>query len=409
MALLTTLSVSVMLFHTPDKLAPTTVEADKEEGTVAPVIVKKDIQVVEKVVVVSKPEKNMPPSFIDTQYIIDENEAELFKQKNEYQLLLQKSLAQTQQLEALLAKNSRLQEQLDNRDRFIEEQEENLASIQIENQQLQESLVEAQQTQKAKKALVSNNQQVKDSIDRKPDLVKNVNKPVSSESQETKLPEEELYDPFSGSVEFGFSYDQDNNTERAIEGTLVLDYEVPEQYKLHNDLYIEFEDEDGKTQTSKQRWQLQGDYNLAPQDFIYVRTDLQRSRFASYEQEDVYAVGYGRIVINTKTHILTLEAGPGYKTAKPNEGEDEITIDEAIIRAYFSYSFVFSDALQLTSQGAVETGKSNTTYNAIVKAQNRIYQQLYLVFDVDYKYTTTVPDDSVNREVSSGVNLLYAF
>ncbi len=353
-------------------------------------------------------ESSTPPSFWSMESHIAYNNAELKQQKALHQRLLKKSQNQAEQLKQFIAENNALQEQLRKREQMIQEQNAHLEATRQQYQALQVELSEAQKMQKDEDLLMAQNKEMKFKIDSQPDIIK---RPKHNEdSSPDKIQQKkETYNPLSGSVQFGYSYEQDNNVNRSLDGRLIVDYEIRDKYKIHNDLYFEFEDEDGKTKTSKQRWQLQGDYHLAPEDFIYSRSDMQHGRFSSYKREDVYAVGYGRKILHSDKHTLNAEFGPGYKIAQPNEGEDEITINEAIIRAYYFYSFVFSDALQFSAEGAVQTGRKSSTYNSVVKAQNRIYQELYLVFDLDYTYTTTVPEDTKNREVTSGLKLLYAF
>ena len=351
---------------------------------------------------------SLPPSFWSMETYIAYNEAELKRQNQLHQRLLKKSHHQEDQLKQLIAENNALRDQLRMREKMIQDQKLDLQSVQSQNTQLQVALSESQKKQVAQKALLTKNKEMKVKIDSQPDLIKRPTHASDASSDESNN-NEETYNPLSGSVQFGYNYEQDNNVNRSLDGRLIVDYEELEKYKIHNDLYFEFEDEDGKTKTSKQRWQLQGDYHLAPEDFVYSRSDMQRSRFASYKREDVYAIGYGRKILHSDKHTLNGEIGPGYKIAQPNEGKDEITINEAIIRAYYFYSFVFSDALQFSAEGTVQYGRKSSTYNSLLKAQNRIYQELYLVFDLDYTYTTTVPEDTNNREVTSGLKLLYAF
>ena len=142
---------------------------------------------------------------------------------------------------------------------------------------------------------------------------------------------------------------------------------------------------------------------------LFARSDLSRSQFSSYEQEDVFTVGYGRIVLNTPKHKFNIEVGPGYRFAVPNVGEDSVSIDEFIVRTRLNYERIITDSLQVKADTVIEAGHSNSIYNVNFKAQNRIYQELYIVFDFEYKYTQNVPVDTVNKEVNSGLSLLYAF
>jgi len=214
---------------------------------------------------------------------------------------------------------------------------------------------------------------------------------------------------FSGAVEFGFNFEQDNQLTKSVEGRLILDYNVIDKYNLNSDVQFEYENEDGEDTENEWRWQLQANYNLNPLDTAFIRSDIQRSEFSSYQIEDTYTVGYGHIFFNENHHKFNVEVGPGYKVAIPNDGEDEVSFNEFILRTRLNYERIVTENLQLTTEGILELGRENSVYEVELRAQNRIYQQLYLIFDVNYKYNQNVPEDSENGEISTGLNLQYAF
>lgn len=285
-------------------------------------------------------------------------------------------------------------------------------TYQLANKSKEIELLEKAQKTQQPSPFTSDVELVKKSIDSYPDLIKAKPATVQTETipEETVSTSNEIETKhFSGSVEFGFAYEQDNQVTKAVNGRLILDYDEPDEYNLNSDLEFEFENEDGESSTDKYRWQLQSDYNLDPQNLMFARSDLNRSKFSSYEQEDIFTVGYGRIFLNNERHKLNIELGPGYRFAIPNIGEDAVSVDEFIVRTRLNYERIITDSLQVKVDTVLEAGKDNSVYNMSFKAQNRIYQELYLVFDFSYKFTQNVPIDTVNEEVSSGLSLLYAF
>lgn len=331
------------------------------------------------------------------------------KQKNnQINKARQKNKRQSGQITQQKNKNKKLQRQLFTLQDTLREREQALVSNQRKIEQLEEQTKTAENNH-----FETDIDLVKKSIEYQPDLVaiKLADK-LSLES--TAISEEPLTDKieperFSGSVEFGFTYEQDNQVTKAVNGRLILDYDEPDKYNINSDLDFEFEDEDGETSTEKYRWQLQSDYNLDPANLMFARSDVSRSQFSSYEQENVFTVGYGRIFLNNEKHKLNAEIGPGYRFSVPNFGEDAVSIDGFIVRTRLNYERVITDSLQVKVDTVLEAGHSNSVYSLSFKAQNRIYQELYLTFSFEYKFTENVPVDTVNKEVSSGLSLLYAF
>lgn len=341
------------------------------------------------------------PESVSTQFELSKQA--LHKRDRQYKRLQQRS---AQQLNALRSNNRVLQQALllAQEQRLVQQDKIAKYQQQIAILEGRSSLFPARQTEI---------ELVRESIQSKPDLIKNrapslntaqVNNDINGKSSDKKQ-----VSPFTGSMEFGFSYEQDNQKTQSINGRLVLDYDKHDQYNINSDLDFEFEDEDGDMTTGKYRWQFQSDYNLDPTNLVYARSDLSRSKFSSYDKENIYTVGYGRIFFNNPRHKFNLEVGPGYRFALPNVGEDAVSVDEFIVRTRINYERVVSESLQVTMDSVLETGHSNSVYGMNFKAQNRIYQQLYLIFDMSYQFTQNVPVDTVNEEASSGLSLLYAF
>jgi len=324
----------------------------------------------------------------------------VIKKTDDIKRAQQQHVQQSRQLSVLNKKNIRLQQRLV----FLEKNLEKHQALLAEKKKKIVLLEEAKNSLPIYETEIT---RVKNSIDSQPDLIK---PRIQSTGVDKESPPDKIeIDKFSGSMEFGFAYEQDNQVTRALKGRLILDYDEVDEYNINSDLKFEFENEDGDMSTEKYRWQLQSDYNLDPTNLVYARSDISRSKFSSYEREDVFTVGYGRIFFNTDRHKFNIEIGPGYRFAVPNVGEDAVSIDEFIARTRLNYERVVTDSLQIAIDTVIETGRGNSVHSVNFKAQNRIYQELYLIFNFDYKFTQNVPIDTVNQEVSSGLSLLYAF
>jgi len=342
-----------------------------------------------------------------------------------------KQQLQQKKLERVLAENQRLIDKISTLDNQVNIQESYLVESQQQEKQLK-ALLQKERLQHAS-LLSSPINRIKTSIVQQPDLLKNKklgqgrieeknaiadqdfidiaieNNSIKTDIVDSNEEASELLDRFTGAVEFGFKYEQDNQITQNLRGRLILDYDEVDQYNINSDIEFKSESEDSEKTAQKLRWQLQGNYNLDPMNLVFVRSDIKRSQFASYEQEDTFTVGYGRIFFNENNHKFNTEIGPGYKFAEPNADEDAVSINEFILRTRLNYERIVSESLQVSLQGVFEAGHSNSVYGVEFKAQNRIYQQLYLIFDVDYKYNQNVPENTEKKEVSTGFNIQYAF
>ncbi|RBW41549.1 hypothetical protein DS885_16645 [Psychromonas sp. B3M02] len=358
---------------------------------------------------------------------IDALKAQLEAEKLKNQQALAAQQTQQSKLNYLQSENERLFDQVSTLDNQVNIQESYLAESLKREQRLNETL----QKQLLQKASITSSpiDNIKSSIDQQPDLLKTkkdssgkeaisdaefIDVAVQTNNIKTDVvdgnePVNEEEKRFSGAVEFGFNYDQDIDVTKSADGRLILDYNVTDNYNINNDIQFEFEDEEDEDTDNDWRWQLQGNYSLDPVNSLFLRSDIQRSQSASYEKEDTFTVGHGHVFFNENNHKFNTEFGPGYKVAEPNDGEDEVSYNEFIVRTKLNYERIVTENLQVTLEGTFELGHKNSVYESEFKIQNRIYQELYLIFDINYKYNQNVPDDTENDELSTGFNLQYAF
>jgi len=404
---LAVLAVNVVLFTEKDKPVQTSVEAVKKQ------INEKDSE--NSVALADESFSSYSPSsaqftplaFIPLQIQLQQDPQLLVFHEKEKLQTTKKMAKQQSELSRLSQLNRRLSTQINRLQGKVETQYSYITQIEKENVELHQAEI------KEPALIVSDVELLKTSIESKPDLIAVASSPVADKIEQAGqldlVAKKEEINPFSGSVEFGFSYEQDNQVTKAINGRLILDYEQKDSYKINCNLKVEVEEEDGESTTEKYRWQLQGNYYLDPRNSFFARSDLQRSQFASYDREDIYTIGYGRVVFDQDKHKFSVELGPGYRMAIPNIGEDSVSVDEFIVRSRLIYDRILSKTLQVKMDAVLEAGHENSIYALSFSAQNKIYRELYLIFDFEYKYTQNVPIDTLNKEVTTGLNLLYAF
>lgn len=257
--------------------------------------------------------------------------------------------------------------------------------------------------------MASDSDLLRTAIQSQPDFIDRKVEKETQEGDEDVQGLAEQADNFSGSVEFGFSYKQDNKVTRAVNGRLILDYEELSEYKVNSNFKFEKAGENRQKSIDKYRWELQGDYYLDPYNLAFARSDMNRSQFASYEKEDTYTAGYGRILFAESKHTFNIEFGPGYRIVVPNDTAKGLPVDELIIHTRLNYERVISESLQMVVNTSWGLGRENSIYILNIKAQNKIYRELYLIFDFEYKFTQNVPVSTLNEEVSTSTKLLYAF
>lgn len=371
-------------------------------------IIQVNSEPIEKASVSKKPAQLTPVAPLPLVIEKKENAAEIAqrireKQQNEHRLALLEA-----QLALLDEQNTNLKTKINSFSQELIAKDSHISALQKTNEELQ--LAQSS-------SLASDVELLKTTIESQPDLLETkspespVDKPADEmdEQQVVVGAQDGQSGIFSGSIEFGFSYEQDSSRTNSANGRLILNYEQPDLYKLMSNFKFELEEEDSEMSTEKYRWQLQGDKFLDPRNFVFARSDMERTQFSSYERKDIYTLGYGRIVFAEKKHEFNVEVGPGYRIAIPNVDEDAVSVNEFILRNRLYYKRVISEPLQVSLDSVWEVGKENSIYSGTFKVQSRIYRQLYLILESEYEYTQNVPEDTPHEELSTELKFLYAF
>ncbi|MCE2570681.1 DUF481 domain-containing protein [Motilimonas eburnea] len=217
-------------------------------------------------------------------------------------------------------------------------------------------------------------------------------------------------EPWQSSIEFGWNYDKSNKTTSALNSVLAIEYDADQALSGFIKYSFDYASSDKEPFTRKSRTQFQADYAFAKKDYAFIRTDLKRHKYASFAKEFTYSTGYGRTFIDQKKQRLSIEVGPGYRYAKPQEdSSDNERIEEGIIRSVMKFRHSFHDKLTFYLDTSLETGQKNTISLIDAKFENKILDDLSLVLNFSHSYTQNVPKDTENHEFSNKVNLRYLF
>ncbi|MCE0557130.1 MULTISPECIES: DUF481 domain-containing protein [unclassified Motilimonas] len=217
-------------------------------------------------------------------------------------------------------------------------------------------------------------------------------------------------EPWQSSIEFGWMYDKGNKTTHALNSVLIIDYDADSDLTGHIEYNFDYASDDGVPYTKRGRIQLQGDYALSDEDYIFLRVDLKKHKFASFAKEQTYSSGYGKTFLDENEHKLSLEIGPGYRYSEPQKTlQDQTKKKEGIVRSVIKYQRSFTESIKFYLDTSLETGNKNTISNIDAKLENKILNDLSLVFSFSNTYTKNVPVGAVNNEFTNKINVRYLF
>ena len=155
---------------------------------------------------------------------------------------------------------------------------------------------------------------------------------------------------------------------------------------------------------SQDRWT---NYNLNERSYLLGVVRYDRDRFSSFEYQASFGLGYGYKFIDSETHKLTGEIGPGVRHSELRESGDSET--ELIGRGSLDYAWQISETASLTNLFLVESGSSNTFLENALALEVAINSAMSLKTGVSVRHNTDVEVGRDKTDYLSTVNLVYSF
>jgi putative salt-induced outer membrane protein len=147
-------------------------------------------------------------------------------------------------------------------------------------------------------------------------------------------------------------------------------------------------------------------YNFTEHDFVFGTVDWRKDRFAGVTEQTSAALNYGRRVIDTPSHILSLGIGAGYRDSTLSDGTGEAN---AIGRGTLAYHWIFSETAGFNQDVIVESGSDNTYIESISAVRANLIGGFALVLSYTVKNNSDVPPGAEKTDTLSAVSIEYAF
>jgi len=211
--------------------------------------------------------------------------------------------------------------------------------------------------------------------------------------------------PWSGKAGLGYLATSGNSESNSLNALFRLSYDLS---SWHHQFGAQAISNVSNDVTTSERYQLnfKSKYDFTEHDYIFGMVSWEKDRFSGYEEQLSEAIGYGRRLLNSDTHILNLELGLGAKQADLSDGTRETGV---IGRAGLEYLWNFSDTADFTQLLAVETGSGNTYIESVTAVTAKLMESLALSVSYTIKNNSDVPVGRDKSDTFTAVNLEYAF
>ena len=224
---------------------------------------------------------------------------------------------------------------------------------------------------------------------------------------------DETEKPWNGSGEVGLLITTGNSETRSVNAKTGLKYEDGHLLSAIDlaALYSSEETEiDGrkKDRTSAEKYNAAGKigYKFSGVDYIFLNAAYEDDRFSGYDYRSDYAVGYGRKIIDTDRLKLSLEAGPGYRYDKRDDGRTE---NEAVFRGYGRFDYRFSKQAAFQQEITILAGPDNTGTTSVTTLKSQIAGALSMKISYTVDHDSHVPEDKEQTDTETALTLVYDF
>nr|WP_245904526.1 DUF481 domain-containing protein [Halomonas lactosivorans] len=219
-------------------------------------------------------------------------------------------------------------------------------------------------------------------------------------------PPEEDSPTFSGEAELGYTHLSGNTDSQTLIGKSRLTWLTG---RLTHTLRGEVRNVARDGETSAEQYLLSGRerYDFDGPHYLFGFARWEKDRFSGYDQQVTTIGGYGRDVIDTDRHRLSLEGGPGFRHDRV-EGEENDSLGVAY--SALDYQWTLSDYSNVRQELSVEATDENTTSRSVSSLTARLNSRLSLRLSHEIKHNSNPPEIADARtDHTSNVTLLYTW
>ncbi|WP_430460944.1 DUF481 domain-containing protein [Thalassolituus sp. LLYu03] len=165
--------------------------------------------------------------------------------------------------------------------------------------------------------------------------------------------------------------------------------------------------EDDVTSKEKYAAALQLNRNFAENHYLALLAEYEDDRFSGYEYQSLVSAGYGYRAIHEQDMALDLEAGPGYRYDRLDEGG--VIEEGAVLRLAAKFFWTIREGVEFGQLVSMDDGAESTVWKSETGLKSQINGSLATKLTYKVKHTSDVPEDSKNTDTEFGVTLVYSF
>jgi putative salt-induced outer membrane protein len=221
-----------------------------------------------------------------------------------------------------------------------------------------------------------------------------------------QAPAAPLGDPLIGNVSLGYLGTNGNTESKNANASMKATWDLDGPWQHDWTALAINARTDGLTTAESYSAGYKAQRDFSETSYLFFSTDWRQDRFSGYDRQVSQAVGYGRRLLDTERHMLSLEGGGGAKQSDLITGEE---LDEAIVRGALDYLLAISDNSEFNQKLLIEQGDDNRYTESTTALKARIVGNIALVLSFVIKSNSEVPAGIEETDRFTTLSLEYAF
>lgn len=211
--------------------------------------------------------------------------------------------------------------------------------------------------------------------------------------------------PWAGSASLGYLATSGNTDTTSYNSAFEVSYAVNKWTHTFDGAANGADESDEATAEAYQAgWKTS--YDFSEQNYVFGMVNWRKDRFSGVDQQLSEAFGYGRRLIDTPAHLLSLELGVGHRSADLSDDTEE---SSAIGTLGVDYKWTFSESSNFEQHIGVESGPDNTYTESVSAVRAKLLGDLAVVFSYTVRNNSDVPIGNEKTDKFTAISVEYAF
>lgn len=224
---------------------------------------------------------------------------------------------------------------------------------------------------------------------------------------------------WSGTGEFGLALTRGNSHSENLNAKLALENESDDWLHKYGLTAVRSESEvvgdfdgDGEVERRSElganRYALNASsgYKMNARASWIGALRYENDDFAAYRDQVTFSIGFGYQLVDTERNELSVELGPGFRRARPQDGGD--AENDLIFRSLVDYRYNLTANTALTNTLLVEAGDDNRFAQNDFGIAVAMNDRFALKTGVQVRYNSEVEPGTKNTDTLTTVNLVYS-